>query len=464
MAGKVKKGFGTYLFILFLMLIAAFLIVLMVMIFSPFKKVAGFQYIFYDDEYYEYNVTGGSSDAIFDLSSLKEIKVNCNYAQVSLERSDEADKNMVKIINAANGFASAEADVDFSYKLYYEAGSDNSILCIDVHEAEASLFFSQRVEIAIVLPDDKDCNLQNVTLNIANTSGDIFVGYLTPAVNRIQLAGLNIKTTNGGVYLGNMLSKDISDVFINSENGGLLSKVDLNATNSFAINAKSGLLEFQNINLGQNIAKMNLGNCEFKANEIIGNIQLQIADGYFDVIRLLGDINGNNPAEQLTTSTITIGEIQGNVSFPFANASRLNIGKLSLGKLYVNGTSGQVKVGELNGYAWIELTSGSVDIQATTDFEVKTTTGKINVVYDSNTINNKISLTSETGEVKLAVNHMLNFTLSVFDSQGQLRSSNNVSVEGFDGIFNIPLDINNGGKAIDITTNSKVEVQLNKVA
>jgi len=287
---------------------------------------------------------------------------------------------------------------------------------------------------------------------------------LTPAVNRIQLAGLNIKTTNGGVYLGNMLSKDISDVFINSENGGLLSKVDLNATNSFAINAKSGLLEFQNINLGQNIAKMNLGNCEFKANEIIGNIQLQIADGYFDVIRLLGDINGNNPAEQLTTSTITIGEIQGNVSFPFANASRLNIGKLSLGKLYVNGTSGQVKVGELNGYAWIELTSGSVDIQATTDFEVKTTTGKINVVYDSNTINNKISLTSETGEVKLAVNHMLNFTLSVFDSQGQLRSSNNVSVEGFDGIFNIPLDINNGGKAIDITTNSKVEVQLNKVA
>jgi len=156
MAGKVKKGFGTYLFILFLMLIAAFLIVLMVMIFSPFKKVAGFQYIFYDDEYYEYNVTGGSSDAIFDLSSLKEIKVNCNYAQVSLERSDEADKNMVKIINAANGFASAEADVDFSYKLYYEAGSDNSILCIDVHEAEASLFFSQRVEIAIVLPDDKD--------------------------------------------------------------------------------------------------------------------------------------------------------------------------------------------------------------------------------------------------------------------------------------------------------------------
>ncbi|MBQ8444646.1 MAG: DUF4097 family beta strand repeat protein [Clostridia bacterium] len=464
MAGKVKKGFGTYLFMLLLMLIATVLIILLVMIFSPFRKIAGYQYIYYENDYIEYNVTGGSSDSIFDLSSLEEIKINCNYATVSVERSDDIDKNMVKITNSAKGFAYADANVDFSYKLYYENGSEDKVLCIDVHEPEASVYFSKKVEIAIVLPDDKAVNLTNVTLNIANTSGDVFVAYHSNADNSISVAGLNIKTNSGGVYLGKLLNSHMEEVFINSENGGVTSLIDIIASDSFSLIAKSGDLQFQNISLGSSLATMNLGNSEFKAGLVVGNIDLQIADGYIDIDKLIGDISGNNPAEQLTTSTITIGEVGGNVSFPFANASKIRIEKLSNGKLYVNGTSGYVKVGELNGYAWIEMTSGNVELKANCDFEVKTTTGKIKVDYTGETIANKVSLISESGEVNLSVNPTLAFTLHVFDVSGNLRTANNVSVEGFDSNFEIPLEINGGGSAMEVTTNAKVNVELYKVA
>ena len=73
MAGKVKKGFGTYMFIFLLMLIAAGLIVLLVMMFSPFKKVMGYQYIYYnnvgEESFTEHHVTGGDASDMFDFSS-----------------------------------------------------------------------------------------------------------------------------------------------------------------------------------------------------------------------------------------------------------------------------------------------------------------------------------------------------------------------------------------------------------
>lgn len=463
MAGKVKKGFGTYMFILLLTLIAAFLIMVMVMIFNPFKNVMGYQYLFYQDEYSETNVTGGGTGTIFDLSAMEEIKINCNYANVEVVRSNDVETNVIKIENKMNGFAKADEDVEFAYEIYYEKGSNDKILCVDIEEAEGFLFFSRNVRVSILLPENADVNLSNVKLNITNDSGTISIGYGNSTAPAISVGELNLKAKSGAIRLGYLLNPQVEDIFISTESGGISTDVDLEATNSFSLNAQRGKLEFKNIKLASaKTATMILGNSEFFANQITGNVDLEIDDGYFDLVKLAGDISGNDAAEQMTTSTINIGEVDGNVSFPFANEARININKINNGKLYVHGTTGHVNVGELNGYGWIEMTSGNVEVGLNSACDIKTTSGQIKVLYKQNALTEKISLTSESGDVYLGVNAALAFVLNVYNAQGQARTSENISVEGFDAGFTLPLEVNRGRTPIDITTNSRVEISINK--
>ncbi|MBQ8909010.1 MAG: DUF4097 family beta strand repeat protein [Clostridia bacterium] len=459
MAGKVKKGFSTYLFILFLMLVAAALVTLLVMIFRPFKEVLGYQYICYSDEVTKDKVTDGSSDDLLDFSSLEEIQINCSYATVSVERPKDCKKYSITFKNFVTGFASADANIKFSYNIYYENGSNDKVLCVDVHEPEASLYFAKNVSVSICLPDKEDANLENVELNIENTSGNISIGCVTASSNKITLASLKLQTTRGRIYLGAGLDGAIDKIFIQTKRGGIDCPINLHAQDYFTLNAKSGTLNFNNLSFGAgNLATINIGNCEFRAGTVIGDINLKMLAGYLDVEDFIGDISANNPAEQLSAATITIGEVWGNLSFPFANSSRINIGKFGGGKFYVKGTSGSVKLGETNAFAWIEMTTGSIDIKACYDFEAKTTSGKINAVIDRSDVMDEINITSKKGRVKLGVPSKLEFILNVYNTDGEMRNAGSVNVEGFDGMFELPLVINNGNKPINITTNSKVEV------
>lgn len=461
MAGKVKKGFGTYMFILLLMLVAAFLITVMVMIFNPFKDVLGYQYLFYQDVHVETNVTGGGTNAIFDLSKMDEIKINCNYANVSVYRSYTATTNEIRIENRLNGFAKGNENVQFSYQIYYEKGSNDKVLCVDVKEAEGFLFLTNNVTVSIVLPDDAAYNLDGVKLNVTNNSGSIAIGYGDKDDPIINIGSLDLKTKSGHISFGGRLNPNMSDIFISSDNGGVASGIDLEASNSFSLNALSGKLKFNNIKAG-GTASMILGNSEFSANQISGNVDIEIDDGYFDLVKLVGDISGNDAAEQMTTSTINIGEVDGNVSFPFANAARININKINNGNIYVHGTTGIVKVGQLNGYGWIEMTTGMVDVGLNGACEIKTTAGRINVKYIQNALSKPILISSQSGEVSLGVNSALAFILNVYNSNGEIRDSKNVSVEGFGEEFELPLTINGGTSAVNISTNGKVNVSINK--
>ena len=461
MAGKVKKGFGTYMFILFLMLIAAFLITVMVMIFNPFKNVVGYQYLFYKDVHSETNVTGGGTNAIFDLGSMDEIKINCNYADVAVYRSNMVQTNQIKIENTVNGFAKADGNVEFSYQIYYEKGSNNKVLCVDVKEAEGFLFLTKSVTVSIVLPTHGDYNLSNTKLNITNNSGSVYIGSGDAGSATINIKSLDIKTKSGNIFLSGKLGSQMQDIFISSERGEIESGINLEATNSFSLNSVYGKLQFKNIK-SNNTASMILGNSQFSANQITGNVDIEIDDGYFNVEKLDGDISGNDAAEQMTTSTINIKEVDGNVSFPFANAAKINIAKINNGNAFIHGTTGSVVIGALSGYGWITMTSGSVDVALSGACEIVTTTGNINVKYTENTLSQALTIQSQSGNVSLGVNTTLPFVLNVYNDKGELRDHNKVDVEGFDSAFTIPLVINGGSTGINVSTNGAVSVSINK--
>lgn len=132
--GNVKKGFLTYLFILFLMVIAAFLVFVLIMVFQPFKNVLGYTYLKYSDDSYHYNVLE-KTDERLDFTTIKQINVNCDFAQVRVESSTKVDDVAIRIENNSRGFAHSDQKIDFSYNISF--GESNNIINVDITEPEA---------------------------------------------------------------------------------------------------------------------------------------------------------------------------------------------------------------------------------------------------------------------------------------------------------------------------------------
>ena len=456
MAGKVKKGFGAYMFILLLAVIAAFLIVMVVMICKPFEKILGYQYVYYRGENEFYNVSSGDSGTIFDLTSLEEISVNCNYAEVIIERNNNIGKNRINISHNIAGFASENADVDYEVSIYYKAGSNDKILCVDVDEPDCSVYFGKSVSISIELPKYSTEDFSNTKINISNTSGNVNIGFGESNAERMNIKELDIKTTSGKISFGKILGTNIDNVFIKNQMGDV-ETADLTA-NNFTFITTSGSAKFNNLSV-KNDCKLQIGNGFFTVNNLNANASIQIENGYLDANKVQGNLDGNDAAEQMQNASINIKEVSGNVSFPFVNNARININKITNGKLYVRGTTGYVNVADMQGYAWIEMTTGSVSLKSNQSFEIITWTGRIDASISSASITKEVIIKSESGEINLGLDSGAGCNINAMLADGTVRNSNNVSIEGIENP-SFPVKLNNGGGNINLTTNSKINVYV----
>ena len=160
--GKIKRGFAAYLFILLMVFVAAFLIIIVVMIFSPFKNVLGFKYLSYN---MSNNIVQTSSEQDIDFSTIDELYVNCNNANVVIQRDNNIDTDTIRIENTCKGFARSSDNTSFDYNITL-TGASNDILNIDVHEPEGFLFFDKTVTISILIPAKSSYNFENTDVNI----------------------------------------------------------------------------------------------------------------------------------------------------------------------------------------------------------------------------------------------------------------------------------------------------------
>ena len=62
----------------------------------------------------------------------------------------------------------------------------------------------------------------------------------------------------------------------------------------------------------------------------------------------------------------------------------------------------------------------------------------------------------------LGVNSALAYKLNVCNTSGQVRDNNNITIEGLGSSWKLPLEVNNGQKPINITSNGEIEISLNK--
>lgn len=470
MAGKIRKGFATYLLILFIALVAAFLICVTIMLFSPFKNVLGFQYFFYEEEAYEYNVKGGTEGEIFDMSKINEIKINCDYAKVTVERYEMVDNHAIKIVNKTKGFARDDQNTEFTYELSYENGN-TKILNVDVHEPEGFLYFSKNVTISILVPTSSSYALENTKVNITNRSGNIYIGnnmeITTLGNNYVNPNSVSIKTNSGKVVFNPFVDIAFNDIFIKSSKGNIDFANQIVAVNQFEIHSISGNVNMEGLYFQNSTsnAVIDVGNSKFTCKNIEGNVLLSINNGYFNVENIKGNVVSNDSNAQMGGATINIKEITGVISFPFANKSMITIGEIKENsELYVHSTSGQVNIDEAYGKVYVETYNGDVNINTySNDLQVKTNSGDMNIVYNNTTIANQLDFYTVNGTIDLKIKSSLAFQLAVYDNELTLRKDG-VNIDGIKGEFTNPLTVNGGDKKIVIISDGTVNLSLIEVA
>ena len=294
--GKVKKGFTTYLVILLLLIVTAFLITVCVMFFSPFKNVLGFKYFSYRTEKYYYNETTNlDSEGKIDFTQLNEINIDCNYANVELIRYVKLDFPAIKITNKAVGFAKSSQDTDFNFSILYDEDKSNTIN-VTIDEPEGFLYFSKDVKVSLLIPSSYDHSFENVKINVINTSSKVFIGNngeVSKGETNIDIESINIKTNKGKTIVSNYVNTTFDEFFFKSESGSLVVKSQIEVDN-LSIYSKSGSIDFNKINyIGSDKVKFDLHNSKLEANEINGNINLSIKSGYLDIKKLNGSLIAN---------------------------------------------------------------------------------------------------------------------------------------------------------------------------
>ena len=467
MAGKnVNRGFAGYLLILLLMVIAAFLITVVVMFLSPFKPILGYEYISYEKVYdIDKETTALEGDDKINFTSLKEIDIDCGYAEVSVGRNSKIDHPVVRITNNVVGFAKESQDTRLLYKVYY---TDNTkqVVKIETKEPDAFLYLNKKVKIELLVPKHFETSFNNTKISIVNNSGSVYLGNkieIQEGYTDITFKSLSIKTASGSVVFNPFTKTTYNDLFIKTENGSVTSNVNLDVNNSLYISSQSGKVALKNLSiLGSEDIKLDLKDSKFEANLINGNVDFNIKDGYFTVGKISGYLISNNATEQIGSARITINELEGHISLPYANNAVIKIKQMTPGsQAYINGLKSSVQIDDVNGLAIIKTTNGNIDVHSSGgDLTIETETGKVNVVYEANEIDNALNFVSKTGQIDLKIKGNLKFVATFKNCKGVNRTSTDISIARYDSNFKNPLVVNDGTKPINFTSDGKINISL----
>ncbi len=474
--GNVKKGFANYLLILFIAIIAAFFILVTIMLFSPFKSILGFKYFVY----YGKGETFASvkqEDKVIDInySLIDNIDIDCGYSNVSIKRAaSKIDYGQVVIENNCSGFAREDQDTGFDYEVSFTDANYRN-LKIKVVEPEGFLFFKKDISITLLTTVQQVNSFNHTKININSTKGDVYVGNRNilnqSASNDIAVKSLNIKNTEGDIFFFEQTS-NINNLTIKTNNG------NINANSSFSIddlklNAAKSKISLKSLTLQK--AKLDLGNSEFNVGnlKVSDKADLFIKNGYVSIDELNGTLTSNSMINDMGKANIYINKINsGNIVIPNANNSTIKLGNVNASsQVYVRGRDCNASIDNLLGIAILETTKGNINISAENDekstayprVDVKTSSGNINLKYIIDKINdNYINLKSYSGKINVEVKHDVAFLLNVLNTKNEQRTSKNISVEGYGSDFEIPLKRNDGTSKLNIISDGKISVNFDE--
>lgn len=475
MAGNVKKGFGTYLLILLLSVVAAFLIICVVMIFQPFKVIMGYKYFTYSiTSPFEYQLTKSSTDINFSEKDI--VRITSNYANIRIEKNPRVEDVAVVVKSYAKGFAKSAQNTDFSYSISAVEENGKKILDISIKEPQGSLFFQKDIEIAFYVPyydtENGSHDISGKEFILTTQSGTIFIGNQravneenaskTHSLPNINPSDVTVQTGSGQVYVYPCIdSADLDNFTARTQSGSVKIFDDLTVSNDLSVRTQNGTITASSLySFGKSEITLNDG--KLIADSFTGNLNLTVKSGELRVTNIIGSLISNNPAIPASNARFVVDVVTDDVSLPFLGNSYVEFKKIG-GQAYLEGEGASINIQEIAKESWVKTTSGNIYVYTKgKDIFAQSTTGKIEVFYASNVIANEIKLASTKGQINLHLLPSLSYKMNVYDLNGALRTKD-VKVEPFEEYSN-PLVVNGGTKEIIFTSNGRINVSLFTIA
>lgn len=496
--GGIRKGFFFYFGLLVLLVIAVFLIILVVLFFNPGKTIIGLQYFTGGETVQLQTTTDESKTPINFWSSngnVNNIVVDCSYADVYVQVSEDIHENCVQITNEASGFATAGQARPYEYSVLL----DGSTLRISVQEPVGFLYFSNNISITINIEaryfDGSvafDGNFQDITFDIQTTSGNVYLGTSNSNAYEIEPGNLTVETTSGDIYLSRNLSFDnisaltletgSGEITTDSYNVALNGGSNLNGRgivmNSGTVNltTDTGLMDFDLIKIGgttdDDVLNLTNENGNMTIGEMdVNQINLNSVEGnyYFDTVTTT-ELSYTPSEDRLLSPNIRIGTLNGNLVMSSSHSSTPNVTVEHLnGRLSLTDIDGSYNIGEMSGVIEVvseraNLTIGISDSTSRLTDNIETTSGDITLNFLGSTARN-MTITTDSGKVTMNVVDETGFTSTVYDNETREVLANNtdritVNIGTHEADRN-PLDIDpSSGTAkgtFTIYTNDEVE-------
>lgn len=397
--GKIKKGFFFYFGLFVLLLVAAFLVCLVIMMFNPGKSVIWMQYFTSNTHFLIEKTTGEDSHAI-DWGEVREIYITTDYANVVVENNSDPARqgNGVYILNKAKGFAVSKNAVPFSYTVT----QTGTRVEIDVTCPKGFLYFSKNVEIAVhksqrvagaKLRDD-------LKVNIVTTDGDVDIGGpSTKAAVDAKLAQLSVKCTGKGdvQFSQNFDPSLLTKLEVTTAAGSIRGNkiFSSNSTNvqglqtNCDVNLKTYAGDIVFDNLLANGKAISLSNQ--KGNIKIGNLSAEnlkfedCTQGNYVLDSVSANVDFTYSEDSIATPNFIFGDVAGDFTFSA-------IGANAKPSIDIKSVSGKLQV-STNGSLRVQKASGSVDVHSDGSLAADVT------VAENNT--NLIALNLEAGSATL---------------------------------------------------------------
>lgn len=468
MAGdKVRKGFLFYVLMLLLFVVAIFFILVVIMVFNPGMNLLGLKYFSQMRDYRVVEVMpDGQNVEYINLSNATDIVVDGNLINFEIMRDQNIEHTTIEIENYQTGFAQTGQNTQFSYSVEYSVQENSrALLSINVTNAEGFLYFNNNCYVRILIPKDETINVNN-SLSVSTDGGSIVLGGGQALLNEedsyFNFSNVNLHTDSGTILFGQFLDTTFSQLSINNENGTFRTSKDIVLDNNAVLNisGESGNFEFANITEnGYAWINYNLASGNFSAANISCDIDLRTTNSIIDIQNLKGDLQANDLVNKMDGANLTIGQVTGVISLPFANNSNITISDASQAEIFINSNNSQINIDKLAAGSWLETKQGAINVS------LADTSGNINLVSETANINidgnvemqNMLFVSSVSGSVTLNYSPQASFTVSFYDSQGQVR--NNIQAEGYEDIFTNPLFVNGGGAQNSISTDGAISLR-----
>ncbi len=463
---KVKKGFAFYLMMLILILVAAFMVWVTIMMFSPGKDILGIKYYKYEYNN-DYVHTTDESQTPINFSNISEIKIDTVVANVNVIKGD-VEKDTIVVKNKSMGFAKASDNTDFTKSITLEG----STLVVHVSGPLGFLNLQKDIEVQIVVPNNSSTNLTSTKINITTQSGNIAIGNELSSdetltnENIIQISDISLNSNTGKIKFNKGCRSLFSTFNVRTVSGRVDSDTDIaiKADEAF-ISTETGTINLEKIKFSntdysdlnaEKILSLQVNNGKFIQSEkgqIYGTVSLLTKNGNFSFGTIEGHLLANNTRDKIESPTINAKSVVKDVSIPYGNNSNINIGDVG-GQINIANKGGSILIGSsenggIHQTSWISSSSGKIEASvadngANIEHYFTSKNGEINVKYTSE-IASKNELKSDNGAIFMAIKSGYKFLLEAKDNKGDyVKLNENIEFEFIDAKeYTMPFYYNN---------------------